>query len=168
MNENMSIEGESIIKNILVATDGSDYVKTAIKLALEIAKSMGARVIALYVIDNSVFANFPKDELITDAMTVLENEGRRALDYVKEEGKKLGIEVVDVLAPGIPYEMIVKHASKANCDLIVMGTMGRTKMDKLLLGSVAEKVIRHATCPVLAVRLKKTRLKKKRAYKTKE
>ncbi len=137
---------------ILIPTDGSDYTKEAIKKGLELAKVLDAEVTALYVVDQTSFINFPMDSTIVSVYSLLEKEGKDAVDYVMAEGAKLGLKVNMRIEEGSPSRKVIE-ASKA-FDLIVMGTLGRTGVSKLLLGSVAEKVVRFAECPVLVVRAK--------------
>ncbi len=137
---------------ILIPTDGSDYTKEAIKKGLELAKVLDAEVTALYVVDQTSFINFPMDSTIVSVYSLLEKEGKDAVDYIKSEGDKLGVTVNVKIEEGSPSRKVIE-ASK-QFDLIVMGTLGRTGVSKLLLGSVAEKVVRFAECPVLVVRAK--------------
>jgi nucleotide-binding universal stress UspA family protein len=137
---------------ILIPTDGSEYTKEAIKKGLELAKVLDAEVTALYVVDQTSFINFPMDSTIVSVYTLLEKEGKDAVDYVKNEGAKLGINVNIKIEEGSPPRKIMEISKQF--DLIVMGTLGRTGVSKLLLGSVAEKVVRFAECPVLVVRAK--------------
>jgi nucleotide-binding universal stress UspA family protein len=140
----------SLFKKILIPTDGSEYTKAAIGKGLELARLMGAEVTAFYVVDQTSFINFPMDSTIVSVYSLLEKEGKDAVDYVKTEGGKIGVNVNAIVEEGSPVRKIVE-ASRAH-DLIVMGTLGRTGMSKILLGSVAERVVRYAHCPVLIVR----------------
>ena len=83
-----------------------------------------------------------------------QDTGKKAVNMVKKEGKKMGVEVETLVVEGNPAEEILIAAEERDIDIIVMGTLGRTGIQRLLLGSVAEKVIRHAPCPVFVVRLK--------------
>ena len=141
------------IKKILIATDGSEYTKEAVSQGLHLAKVLGADVTALYVIDQTSFVSFPIDSSIVSVYSLLENEGKRAVDEVKKEGEQLGVTVTTVVAEGSPTRKIVEMA--ANMDLVVIGTLGRSALSKLFMGSVAERVTRYAPCPVLVVRAKK-------------
>jgi nucleotide-binding universal stress UspA family protein len=140
----------SLFKKILIPTDGSEYTKAAIGKGLELPRLMGAEVTAFYVVDQTSFINFPMDSTIVSVYSLLEKEGKDAVDYVKTEGGKIGVNVNAIVEEGSPVRKIVE-ASRAH-DLIVMGTLGRTGMSKILLGSVAERVVRYAHCPVLIVR----------------
>jgi nucleotide-binding universal stress UspA family protein len=141
------------IKKILIATDGSEYTKEAVSQGLHLAKVLGAEVTALYVIDQTSFVSFPIDSSIVSVYSLLENEGKRAVEEVKKEGEQLGVTVTTVVAEGSPTRKIVDMA--ANMDLVVIGTLGRSALSKLFMGSVAERVTRYAPCPVLVVRSKK-------------
>ncbi len=139
-----------LFKKILIPTDGSEYTKAAVRMGLEIAKASGAEVTALYVVDQTSFINFPTDSTIISVYTLLEKEGEEALEYVKQEAERLGVKVTPCIEEGSPSRKIVELSSEH--DLVVMGTLGRTGFSKLLLGSVAERVVRFAKCPVLVVR----------------
>ncbi len=141
------------IKRILIATDGSEYTKEAVSTGLRLAKILGADVTALYVIDQTSFVSFPIDSSIVSVYSLLENEGKRAVDEVKKEGEQLGIKVTPVVVEGSPTRKIVEMA--ADFDLVVIGTLGRSALSKLFMGSVAERVTRYAPCPVLVVRNRK-------------
>ena len=132
-------------KKILIPTDGSEYTKKAIAQGLEIAKLMNAEVTALYVVDQTSFVNFPMDSTVVSIYSLLEKEGQDAVDYVVEEGAKIGVKVTAMLQEGSPVKKIVDVAK--DHDLVVMGTIGRTGISKILLGSVAERVVRFAPCP---------------------
>ncbi len=140
----------TMFERILIPTDGSEYTKAAIDRGLRLAEALGSRVTALYVVDQTSFVNFPMDSTIVNVYSLLEKEGEEALEYVRKQGDELGVEINTVMEEGSPVRKIV-DASKTH-DLIVMGTLGRTGLSKLLLGSVAERVLRHASCPVLVVR----------------
>ncbi|OGS42953.1 MAG: universal stress protein UspA [Euryarchaeota archaeon RBG_16_62_10] len=141
------------MKRILIATDGSEYTKEAVMTGLKLAKVLGAEVTALYVIDQTSFVSFPIDSSIVSVYSLLENEGKRAVEEVKKEGEALGVSVTPVVAEGSPTRKIVEMA--ADFDLVVIGTLGRSALSKLFMGSVAERVTRYAPCPVLVVRSRK-------------
>jgi len=140
----------TLFKKILIPTDGSEYTKAAVSKGLEMAKATGAEVTALYVVDQTSFINFPMDSTIISVYTLLEREGEEAMDYVKKEAEALGVKLTTRIEEGSPSRKIVDLS--AEHDLVVMGTLGRTGFSKLLLGSVAERVVRFAKCPVLVVR----------------
>ncbi len=141
------------MKKILIATDGSEYTKEAVTTGLKLAKVLDAEVTALYVIDQTSFVTFPVDSSIVSVYPQLENEGKRAVEEVQKEGEAMGVKVTPVVAEGSPTRKIVEMA--ADFDLVVMGTLGRSALGKLFIGSVAERVTRYAPCPVLVVRSRK-------------
>ncbi len=139
-------------KNIMIPTDGSEYTKTAVKKGLMLAKALDAKVTAYYILDQTAFVNIPMDATTLNIYSLLEKEGKEAVDYVKGMGEDMGVEVEVWIDEGSPVRRII-DASK-DFDIIVMGTLGRSGMSKLLMGSVAEKVARLAKCPVMVVRAK--------------
>ena len=139
-------------RNIVIATDGSENNKRAISHGIEIAKLSGATVHALYVVDTSAFSSIPMDAGWEEMYEILKKEGEKAVFEVKELGEASGVEVREVLQEGHPSNEIINFAENNNADLIVMGTLGKTGLDRFLMGSVAEKVIRGSKVPVLVVR----------------
>ena len=139
-----------VFESILVPTDGSEYTKAAVKKAFELAKISGGKVTALYVLDQTVLTNMPMDTAVMNVYNSLEKEGKEAVDFVKQLGNEMGVETEVSIKEGTPVKVILEQS--ANFDIIVMGTLGRTGMSKLLMGSVAERVVRASSCPVLVVR----------------
>jgi len=139
-------------RNIEIATDGSENSQRAISYGIEIAKLSGATVHALYVVDTSSFSSIPMDAGWEEMYEILRKEGEKAIFEVKERGEVAGVEVREVLSEGQPSTEIINFAEKNDIDLIVMGTLGKTGLDRFLLGSVAEKVVRNSKVPVLVVR----------------
>ena len=137
-------------RNILVPTDGSEYTKLAIDRAIEFAKEVGGSITAIYVIDHTVFGNIPMDSSVTSVYDMMEKEGHEATKYVMELCEKNGVEAKELIVEGAPVKAIVNASS--DYDIIVMGTLGRTGFAKLMMGSVAERVVRYAKCPVMVVR----------------
>ncbi|MDD3379146.1 MAG: universal stress protein [Candidatus Methanomethylophilaceae archaeon] len=137
-------------QNILIPTDGSESIKFAVEKGLNLAKISGGKVTALYVLDQSVYSNMPMDTAVVNIYETLEKEGEEATDYVDKEGAKMGITVEKKVLEGAPSKTILNISEKY--DIIVMGTLGKKGMTKVLMGSVAEKIIENATCPVMIVR----------------
>ena len=138
-------------KRILIPTDGSEYSHTAIEKGISLAKLVNAEVTAIYVVDQTAFAAVPPDSLVTDLYTILKKEAEAAVGKVKDIGEREGVKVTTQIVDGSPAEEIVNAAEEH--DIIVMATLGHTGLAKLLLGSVAEKVVRHAPCPVMLIRM---------------
>ena len=139
-------------KRILIATDGSKSTEGAVTAGIEIARMAGARVTALNAVDGPVLLSTPVDAEIVNLYTLLEKEGRTAVDRVRELGEAAGVTVEPKVVNGHPVKVILEESS--GHDLIVVGSLGRTGMAKILIGSVAEKVVKLAKCPVLVVRSK--------------
>ncbi|MBI4344705.1 MAG: universal stress protein [Euryarchaeota archaeon] len=139
-------------KKILIPTDGSKTAEAAIHHGVGLAKGLGAKVYGLYVIDISAFAGIPTEAIWESMRGLLEEEGKRALATVEKTAKEQGIPYELLIREGIPSEDIAKVAEDEGTDLIVVGTAGRTGLNRFLLGSVAEKVIKIAPCPVMVVR----------------
>jgi nucleotide-binding universal stress UspA family protein len=133
---------------IIVPVDGSEIANKAARKALALAQLTAIKVVAMHVInvDLSIY-DYPKELQLLD---LLQKEGHSILDEVVTLGKEMGITVSKKLVEGHPAEEIIKEAQED--DLIVMGSKGRTGLDRLLLGSVAENVARHASCPVMIVK----------------
>jgi len=136
---------------ILVATDGSEHGERAAKVAIEIAKLSGGTVTAIYVADTSKTSHLPDDMLLYSIRELLLKEGKEAVDFVEKMAKDAGVNFESTVAEGNPGEEIIHYAEKAAMNLVVLGTVGRTGMDKFLLGSVAEKIVRNSKIPVLTV-----------------
>ena len=145
------------IKKILVATDGSKFTKEAVKKAISLAKMLDAELIGLYVVDISPIVPMTLDESSFPMVGYLRDEGDGILKELGKKAEAAGVRVKLLKKEGIPADEIIESARKEDVDLIVVGTLGRSALEKLLLGSVAEKVIRHAPCPVLVVREKEGR-----------
>jgi len=145
---------------IIAPVDGSEESKYAAKKAIFLAEHIGVDVVAMYVKDTSIFARFPPldDVLYFNMDKFLEKEALSILDKVEKMGSKRGVKVIKKLVEGIPDEEIIKEARKS--DLIVMGSKGITALDRILIGSVSEKVLHHAPCPVMIVRRQKSEKKK--------
>jgi nucleotide-binding universal stress UspA family protein len=150
-----SAEGTAMYKKILIATDGSDHSEEAEKHGLTLAKRSKAVVTALYVVEvvhPSRSIASPPSLLLEEQIEEHTAEGKKIVEEVVEKGKEMGVEVQPVVAEGHPANEIIEHAK--GHDLVVMGTLGRSGFSHLLMGSVAEKVVRHAPVPVLVVRFK--------------
>ena len=136
--------------DILVPTDGSAGMEAVIEHAGRLAAEHGARVHVLYVVDTASLSDLPVDGGVEGVSRHLNTEGERALDDVED---RLEVPVERTLTDGSPAREIVAYATEAGCDVVVMGTHGRTGVDRLILGSVAERVVRSSPVPVLTVRV---------------
>lgn len=146
----LNLEGKNYQK-IMIATDGSKQVEKAIKAGIELAKLTGARLYAIYVISPSGYS--PRDFGWQESLReLLEAEAKKAVSSVEDMGKISGIEVESVILEGHPADEILKFAEQEGMDFIVMGTLGRTGIERFLLGSIAENVVRHSKIPVMVVK----------------
>ncbi len=139
-------------KKILIATDGSEPNKKAISYGIELAKLSEAKVYAVFVVDTASFASIPMDTGWEMMYELLQKEGTDATRLVEDDAKALGVDVESAVIEGHPSHEIIEFAENNDIDLIVMGTLGKSGLDRFLLGSVAEKVSRNAKVPVLVVR----------------
>ena len=145
--DNIKAEELTIKKKILIPTDGSDNTTTAIAQGLALAKLFGAEVTALSVADKPAA---PHSQASVGVGGNSFEAGRAATEHVASEGRMIGIKVYPLILTGTPSDQIVK--ASVNYDLIVMGTVGRTGLAHIRLGSVTEITVRQAKCPVLVVR----------------
>lgn len=138
-------------KRIIAPVDGSSYANRAVKKALFLGKQTGNEVIILYVIDTPrLTTTIPPDEISRTWYDILRTQGQGVLGDIQKTAKKMGVKIKTKLVEGIPAEVIMKEAKKD--DLIVMGCKGMTAIDRLLMGSVCENVVRHADAQVMVVR----------------
>lgn len=143
----------SIYDRILVPTDGSPEGRRAVSHAIELATVHDSTVCGLYVINTVSYNGLPMETSWESVTTLLQTDSQAALDEVVDLAEAHGVPVETELAEGSPSTEITQFAEAEDCDLIVMGTHGRGGIDRLLLGSVAEKVVRSARVPVLTVRV---------------
>jgi nucleotide-binding universal stress UspA family protein len=141
----------SMYRSVLVATDGSENSEFAVKNAVNIAKKNNAALTVLFVLDPSNLSG------LAGALDTSENiagaakeASAEAFRKAVELGTSAGIEVTTKILQGHPADMIAEES--ANHDLCVCGSLGRTNAKRVVIGSVAEKVVRSAYCPVLVCR----------------
>jgi nucleotide-binding universal stress UspA family protein len=135
------------LKNVLVAVDFDDTSATALTYARTLAKTFGARLHVLHVLENLFFRPMANDPHAIEAGIT-----RRLLETLTDEDRTVLHAVPVVRKSDAPADEIVDYAKSEEIDLIVMGTHGRPAVQHLLMGSVAEKVVRTAPCPVLTLR----------------
>jgi nucleotide-binding universal stress UspA family protein len=142
-----------MFERILVPTDGSEEVEQAISYAIDLAVEQDATIHAVYVINTSTYGTLPMETSWEGITDMFKDEGERAIDRVEELAAAKGVPVTGVLLEGTPSREIARYADQEDCDLVVVGTHGRGGIDRLLLGSVAERVVRTSPAPVLTVRV---------------
>jgi nucleotide-binding universal stress UspA family protein len=147
------------IRKILVTIDGSENSKKATDYAISLAKKYNAQLIVLYVLyselgfaySNLLGVTTPK--AIKDVLETQKKDVQNWFDEIRSKLKKTSIIVTDKIIISVSSIVgeIIGFADKEKVDLIILGTRGRTGLKKLLLGSVAEGVVTHSSCPVLVV-----------------
>ena len=143
---------ETTYKNIVIATDGTEYIKKAIDSGLEIAELTGAIVHAIYVTDSpSVSPTSSEWEMVEKN---IKKEIDEAMKYIREESIKRNITLKEVSVEGNPAPEIINYSNVINADLIVVGATGKKTLERIVLGSVSEKIVRNAKTKVLVVKLK--------------
>lgn len=145
---------ETTINKVLVPIDFSDYSKSALKYAVNFAKSFNAEIILIYVVEPVIYP--PDFSMGQIAMPSINTEwDDRAKDELQKLAKSEIIGVVKaktIIKTGKPFVEIIETAKEENVDLIIIATHGRSGVEHILFGSTAEKVVRKAPCPVLTLR----------------
>jgi nucleotide-binding universal stress UspA family protein len=140
--------------NILLPVDGSEEMEEVIDHALELAEIHGGTIHALYVVDTASLSDLPLESSWEGVSQAMESEGKNALEKVEQRAGE--VPVTTEVVTGSPSRQISEYASQNDCDVIVMGTHGRSGFDRWLLGSVAERVVRSSPVPVLTIRVGET------------
>jgi len=131
-----------MFKTILVPTDGSEFAGRAEDIAISMASKYGARIVGVYVIDEKLI--YPYD--------VLEDEGKSILKKLSEKAKEKGVVVDEILVFGDPRKDLLTITKRMNADIVVIGTHGKKGLEKLIIGSVAESILKAVEVPVLLVK----------------
>jgi nucleotide-binding universal stress UspA family protein len=134
---------------ILLPTDGSVEMEHVVDHAASLAAIHDATIHAIYVVDTGRFASLPTDNSWEGITQMLREEGELALDDVERFAE--GVPVETAMVEGDPANEILDYAEENDCDVVLMGTHGRGGINRLLLGSVAERVVRRSPVPVITV-----------------
>ena len=142
------------IQQILAPTDFSELSKQGLTSALELAAAFGAKLLLLHVVEPPPYPveGIVPSHLGATLLDDLERQASNDLAQMLSETQGSKLEVARRVVVGIPYRKIVEVAEEEKSDLIVMTTHGRTGLSHLVMGSVAEKIVRTAPCPVLTIR----------------
>ena len=142
-------------KKILLATDNSQQAEKAGEYAISMADVNGADILVLYVIDTYYIYALPQQDLREKMDEQLREEGKEAVEKFKSKieeekcaGKCKNINLINMIKAGKPANIILKTAKEEGVDSIVIGKSGKQGIEKFLLGSTAEKVVREAKIPV--------------------
>jgi universal stress protein A len=144
-------------KRILVPVDFSDCSKHALAVAIDIAEKFDAQLEIFHTYEppyyvGDVLVQIP-DKPAMSVHDYIRNSAQRLLDELLQATPSLdGVRSVSTLAAGVPADAIIEKVREGSYDLVIMGTHGRRGLSHLLMGSVAERVIRQASCPVMVVR----------------
>jgi nucleotide-binding universal stress UspA family protein len=143
-----------MFQRILVPIDFSQYSDEILAYALEMARKFDASIDLIHIIPNmdyfTPYESFMAAENIVAVQKGVEGEVEKDLDEVAQ--KLPGITVKKVIRTGVAFVEILDYVKSEGIDLIIMGTRGRGGLEHIIIGSVAEKVLRKSPCPVLTIR----------------
>jgi len=147
-------EAHIIFRHILVPTDGSSASVAAGRLAVELAVAQRARLTFVYVVDTSMVKELAaaSGKMTQQIQDQLKLTGKHYLNYLATLAQRHGITAEKVVREGTPHIEIVDVARERKVDLIVMGHVGQRGPRRILIGSVTERVIEYAECPVLVTK----------------
>ena len=126
----------------MIPTDGSKFAARSEDVAMEIAKKFNSTIVAVHIIDDKLIYPFE----------VLEDEGKSILKKVRERAEKEDLAIEEVLIVGSPIHDMAKIVKKTRSDIVIIGTHGKTGLEKLILGSVAESALKTVQVPLLLVK----------------
>jgi len=136
-------------ERILLPTDGSESADAALDHALDLARQYDAELLVLHVVSAAYAEAGPGH---ANAIGALEEYGEETFDEIAERAEAAGVRMTSEQRHGEPHQVITEYATEAGADLVVMGTHGRTGLQRYLLGSVTERVVRTSDVPALTVR----------------
>lgn len=146
----------SMMKKVMIATDGSDMSKRAALVGIDIAKRAGGSIIALYVVDVSRISHLPGYAMIPGIkekiIALMKEEGKQATDFAEDRAGEMDVPCQKIISQGNPIEELLRLSRDLEADLLVLGSRGRTGVEKYILGSVAEKVVIQSSIPVLLIK----------------
>lgn len=134
--------------DLLLATDGTDGARRATNHAIELARQLEADLHVVSVAEEGPHSTDRRDKMRSDP----EGEAHEAAEEAAREAENAGLETTTTVRHGVAQEEIVAVAEQNPIDAVVVGTVGRSGIDKILLGSVAEEVVRNSPVPVVTVR----------------
>ena len=137
-------------KRILVPTDGSEFARKAELHALFLAKVSGAEIIALSVSENQFITGISVTDEVEQLNLILKDRCEEDLKEFEEMNED-GVKISSIIREGSPANVILDVAVEEDIDLIVIGSSGKSRFDRFILGSVSDKVVNAAKCPVLVV-----------------
>lgn len=156
MNPEEMVPSESAIppeapqyRRILIGTDGSACSARAASHAIYLARSLGAKLYALYAVnvERAFHAGIHFGEAVAD----LEEFGKKALGAVTAEAAEKGVECEEILLRGRPHRTIIQTSKEIEADLVIVGSTGMSALERTLLGSESERILHHSKRPVLVI-----------------
>jgi nucleotide-binding universal stress UspA family protein len=140
------------IQKILVPVDFSPHSAKAVNVAVEFAKAFSAEIHLLHAYSLPIGVVGPYDyQIPANILGEMRESAARRIDEEVKKVANLDVKTTGIITEGVPTQAIVEAAEQIGADLVVMGTRGLTGLKHVVLGSVAERTIRHAPCPVLTV-----------------
>jgi len=143
------------METILHPTDLSESSKYALRYAVSLAEEYGAKLFIMHVIEEisqAMYFDMLHAPPLADLMAEIEEQVSKAMDELVAPEIRERVAVERIIRRGVPFLEVIRCAQEIGADLIVCGTHGRTGLKHVLFGSVAEKIVRKAPCPVLSVR----------------
>jgi len=144
------------VREILFPTDFSGCANYALPYAAAIARATGARIVCVHVVEPIVpavgYTGLAEPMPIADIADQLEDSAEQQLPKLAESEECAGLSVEEIIVHGDPAAEIVRVAAERKVDLIVISSHGRTGLGRMIFGSTAEAIVRHASCPVLVVK----------------
>ena len=138
-----------MFSNILVAVDGSESAKKAFEKSIYLAQKCSSKLDLVHVVQCELGGDSANTfEIIEE----LKNNAKKMLEEYKTQAVNNDVIIQIMVIQGDPSQVIIELAKAKSYDLIIMGTRGRTAFQELLIGSVSQKVMHHASCPVMVVR----------------
>jgi len=141
-----------MLTKILVPVDGSENSLRALDQAIFIAKSTGAQITAIHVIERPPTIYVESQKLLDDLLSNYRKESTKILDGCKEMARKSGIALETVIAEGDAASSIAGYAEQGGFDLVILGSRGLGKLKEMMMGSTSSKVLHQAKCSVMVVK----------------
>jgi nucleotide-binding universal stress UspA family protein len=144
-----------MFKKIMIATDGSESSNRAARLGIDLARVHNAEVVAVYVVDVNRLIQLPGYTMIPGLkdrlLGLMIEEGRYVTEEVEQMAQAAGVPCSKMVLRGHPSDELLRYSLESKTDLLVMGSVGKSGLNRFLLGSVAEKVAQHSKVPVILV-----------------
>jgi nucleotide-binding universal stress UspA family protein len=137
--------------DVLVPTDGSEAAAAALEHAIDIGGAVDATLHAVNIVDAGGARAAPRFTLPSEMLTEFESIGEAATEEFADRARDAGLDAVSVVREGAAANSLLSYVDEEDIDLVTMGTQGRTGIDRYLLGSTTERLVRHSSAPVVAV-----------------